>query len=307
MTDTEISPSLPPTNSQHQRLPSWLRDKRLNPSDGRNVKRMMREANLHTVCEEARCPNLGQCFTRGTATFLIMGERCTRHCGFCNISTGKPGPLDPEEPRHLAEAAAKLGLSHVVITSVTRDDLPDGGAEHFAQVIRALRQTLPRAAVEVLVPDFQGRRDDVATVLKAGPDVFNHNVETVPRLYKLVRPGADFAQSLAVLRQARDSSQTLVKSGFMVGLGETDDDIRELFPRLVEAGIHVVTVGQYLRPNMQALAVQRYVDPQTFAQYREWGLAAGLDEVFSGPLVRSSYLADEVRARALQNRESPLD
>lgn len=292
---------------KHKRLPAWLRDKRLNPGDGHSVKKMLRQANLHTVCEEARCPNLGQCFTRGTATFLILGEQCTRNCGFCNIESGKPGPPDLFEPQKLAEAAVKLKLAHVVVTSVTRDDLDDGGAGHFAQVIKALREHLPEAAVEVLVPDFRGRRQDVKTVLQAGPDVFNHNVETVPGLYAKVRKGADFEQSLAVLRQARDDSPALVKSGFMVGLGETDEAIRDLFPRLVDAGVHVVTIGQYLRPNLSALPVVRYVSPEMFAEYRNWGLQVGLDEVFSGPLVRSSYLADEVRAKALKNRGKSSD
>lgn len=207
----------------------------------------------------------------------------------------------------LAEAALKLKLAHIVVTSVTRDDLSDGGAGHFAQVIKALRQHLPQSAIEVLVPDFRGRQEDVRTVLKAEPDVFNHNIETVPELYAKVRKGADFLQSLAVLRQARDESPALIKSGFMVGLGEDDDAIRKLFPRLVEAGVHVVTIGQYLRPNLSALPVDRYVRPEVFAEYREWGLQAGLDEVFSGPLVRSSYLADEVRTKALQRRAQKAD
>jgi len=279
------------------RLPPWIRAQRFRPAAGRPVRQLLRAKTLSTVCEEARCPNQGECFGRGTATFLILGERCRRGCRFCNVAAGPPEPVDPDEPARLAEAARELGLRHVVVTSVTRDDLDDGGAVQFAACISALRAICPEATVEVLVPDFQGLRGAVDAVLTAAPDVFNHNVETVARLYPLVRPGAVLDRSLAVLTQARRAAQPLVKSGFMVGLGESDEEIDALLAQLAAAGVEVVTIGQYLRPRLDCLPVERYVEPALFERYRQLGIGHGLREVSAGPLVRSSYLAD-----ALLNR-----
>ncbi|MFH1808492.1 MAG: lipoyl synthase [Pseudomonadota bacterium] len=280
------------------RLPDWLREHKLNPGAGRAVRRMLRAAQVHTVCEEARCPNLGQCFERGTATFMILGDRCTRGCRFCNVQRGLAEAPDPDEPARVARAALALGLRHVVVTSVTRDDLEDGGADSFARVLHALREALPQASLEVLVPDFRGDLDAVATVLHARPDVFNHNVETVPRLYPRVRPGADYARSLAVLAHGQSVQGLLVKSGLMVGLGETDEEIASVLGDLAAVGVQVVTIGQYLQPRLDALPVERYVAPEHFEHYRELGRRAGLLEVFAGPFIRSSYLADELRQRA---------
>jgi lipoyl synthase len=284
------------------RLPSWLRTPACDPGAARPVRRLLRGGALNTVCEEARCPNLGQCFGRGTATFLILGDRCTRGCTFCNVERGVPSAVDADEPARLARAAAELHLEHVVVTSVTRDDLADGGAGHFVAVIEALRAALPAATIEVLVPDFGGCLESVDRVLAARPDVFNHNVETIARLYPRVRPQADLARSLQLLRRARQSSVPLVKSGLMVGLGEDDAEVAELLAVLAQHGVQLATVGQYLRPRLTALPVARYVEPERFVGYRMAGLAAGLEEVFAGPLVRSSYCADDLRQRVLQQR-----
>lgn len=284
------------------RLPPWLRTPACDPGAARPVRRLLRSGALNTVCEEAHCPNLGQCFGRGTATFLILGDRCTRGCTFCNVERGAPAPADAGEPARLAQAAAELRLEHVVVTSVTRDDLADGGASHFAAVIQALRAALPAATIEVLVPDFGGRLECVDAVLAARPDVFNHNVETIARLYPQVRPQADFARSLQLLRRARQAGMPLVKSGFMVGLGEDDAEVAALLTTLAQHGVQLATVGQYLRPRLTALPVARYVEPERFSGYRTAGLAAGLEEVFAGPLVRSSYCADDLRQRVLQQR-----
>lgn len=261
------------------------------------VESLLRERGLHTVCESARCPNKGECFERGTATFLILGGVCTRDCRFCSVDGGVPGPLDPEEPEHVADAAARMGLHHVVITSVTRDDLPDGGAEHFAATMRAVRGRLPQATVEVLVPDFLGDEHALDTVLAEGPEVFNHNVETVERLYRQVRPQADLSRSLAVLRYAAEhGGRSVVKTGFMVGLGETSAEVEALLEAVREAGVTVVTVGQYLRPSREHLAVVEYVPPETFAVYARFGEALGLT-VEAAPFVRSSYRAEETLRR----------
>jgi lipoic acid synthetase len=281
------------------RLPAWARNSRTDFESLNRVKRGLRLLNLHTVCESARCPNIHECFHRGAATFLILGERCTRGCGFCSVPKGDPVKhdmrLDPAEPANVARMAAEMKLRHVVITSVNRDDLPDGGSHHFAATVRAVRRALPQARVEVLTPDFCGDHGAVARVLDAGPHVFNHNVETVPRLYRRVRPQADYRQSLDVLAFARCYSESvLTKSGFMLGLGETEDEVRALLRDLRAAGAGVVTIGQYLQPTRRNLPVAAFIDPGRFQAYRDYGLALGFRTVFSGPLVRSSYMAEAV-------------
>jgi lipoyl synthase len=253
-----------------------------------------RSHGLSTVCEEARCPNRGECFSRGTATFLLLGDVCTRACGFCDIATGRPAAADPFEPARLAAAAREMGLAFVVVTSVARDDLADGGASHFVASIRALRRLDPAPGVEVLVPDFKGRFDSVRVVAEERPDVFNHNVETVRRLYPRVRRGADLDRSLGVLAAAKELVSGLTtKSGFMLGLGETREEVLELLARLKAAGVDVVTIGQYLQPSRHHLPVEEYVPPGVFEEYREAGEALGFRHVFSGPFVRSSYRAEE--------------
>lgn len=253
---------------------------------------MLRDLNLNTVCCSAKCPNEFECFSRSVATFLVMGPVCTRNCAFCNITPGAPAPLDEKEPERVAEASARLGLSHVVVTSVTRDDLEDGGAAHFAAVIRAVRARLPRATVEVLTPDFQGDGRALGLVLAEEPEVFNHNVETAPSLYPRIRPRADYGQSLAVLRAAAErGGKTLVKSGLMAGLGETPEELREVIGDLREAGCHIVTVGQYMRPSKEHPAVERWVHPDEFETLGAFGRSLGIPHVYSAPLVRSSYNA----------------
>jgi lipoic acid synthetase len=273
-------------------MPPALRRSLGRGDDVHGVQKLLRQHGLHTVCEEARCPNRGECFGHGTATFLIGGDTCTRRCGFCNVRTGKPAPLPAAEPEQVAHAAQSLGLKHVVITSVDRDDLPDGGAGHWAACIRAVRAALPQATVEVLTPDFKGQPELVDVVLAAGPHVFNHNVETVPRLYHALRPQSRMETSLSVLRHARGYGGRL-KSGLMVGLGESDDEVLETLAILADVGVDIATVGQYLRPTLQHWAVQRYVDDVTFGLFRAHGERLGIPHVFSGPLVRSSFHAAE--------------
>jgi lipoic acid synthetase len=281
------------------RLPAWARKSRTDFESLNRLKRGLRLLNLHTVCESARCPNIHECFHRGAATFLILGERCTRGCGFCSVPKGNPAPLDPAEPANVARMAAEMRLRYVVVTSVNRDDLPDGGSRHFAATVREVRRALPQARVEVLTPDFCGDHDAIARVLDAGPHVFNHNVETVPRLYRRVRPQADYRQSLDVLAFARRYSESaLVKSGFMLGLGETEEEVHALLRDLRAAGADVVTIGQYLQPTRHNLPVVAYIEPERFDAYRDYGLALGFRMVFSGPLVRSSYMADAVSDEA---------
>lgn len=267
------------------------------------LKRDLRRLNLHTVCESARCPNIHECFHRGAATFMILGNLCTRGCGFCSVPKGSPSKqeftLDPEEPANVARMSKALALRYVVITSVNRDDLPDGGSEHFADTVREVRRALPTSRIEVLTPDFCGDLKAVARVLDAGPDVFNHNMETVPRLYRRVRPQADYRQSLSVLRFAKQyRPDALTKSGLMVGLGETPAEVEQLLRDLVAADVDVATIGQYLQPTRRNLAVAEYVTPEQFDGYRDAGLAAGLRMVFSGPYVRSSYMAEMVNEEA---------
>ena len=281
------------------RLPEWARRSKTHYESLNHLKRGLRELKLHTVCEEARCPNIHECFHRGAATFMILGERCTRGCGFCSVQKLSPRKhdvqLDIHEPRNVARMAREMKLRYVVITSVNRDDLEDGGSHHFAETVREVRQALPEARVEVLTPDFCGDHDAVARVLDAGPHVFNHNMETAPRLYSRVRPQADYRQSLEVLAFARaHAGDVLTKSGFMVGLGETADEVRTLLRDLRAAGTDVATIGQYLQPTRRNLPVAEFVEPRQFEEYREYGLALGFKAVFSGPLVRSSYMADLV-------------
>jgi lipoic acid synthetase len=282
------------------RLPDWIREKKLNLAALREVKTLLREKALHSVCESLACPNRTECFSRGTATFMILGDVCTRSCGFCNVTTGRPyAPPSPDEPRAVAEAALAMSLKHVVVTCVTRDDLPDGGAQHFADTIHELRQLLPDAAVEVLTSDFRGNLNAVRVVVDARPDYFNHNVETVPRLYDYVRPGSRFERSLGVLREAKRYDATIVtKSGLMLGLGERRDEVLEVLTRLREAGCEIVTIGQYLQPKLEKLDVVEYVHPSIFDDYRIAGERLGFRAVFSGPFVRSSYMADVVAQHA---------
>jgi lipoic acid synthetase len=282
------------------RLPAWLRKPETAFVALHEIKRELRRLELHTVCESARCPNIHECFRRGTATFMILGDRCTRGCGFCAVPKARhPAPPDPNEPAHVAQMARAMNLRHVVVTSVNRDDLPDGGAGHFAETIRAIRAALPAATIEVLTPDFLGDLDAVMTVLEARPDVFNHNVETVPRLYPRVRPQARYERSLAVLEFAARNGGTLVKSGLMVGLGERCEEVEEVLRDLRRCGVSIVTIGQYLQPTRRNLPVAEYVPPEHFEAYRETGLRLGFRAVFSGPFVRSSYMAELVAHSAL--------
>jgi lipoic acid synthetase len=285
------------------RLPEWARRGRTHFESLNRLKTGLRQLNLHTVCESARCPNIHECFHRGAATFMILGNRCTRGCGFCSVPKGNPAKadmrLDPAEPANVARMAAQMQLRYVVVTSVNRDDLPDGGSRHFADTVREIRAALPEARVEVLTPDFCGDLQAVARVLDGRPHVFNHNLETVPRLYRRVRPQADYRQSLAVLDFARrHAPDVLTKSGFMVGLGETPDEVRALLRDLRQSGAEVATIGQYLQPTRRNLPVAAYIQPRQFEEYREYGLSLGLKFVFSGALVRSSYMADAVSEEA---------
>ena len=276
------------------RRPDWLRARIPSGREYQETKSILRTLDLHTVCESANCPNIGDCFSRHTATFLILGNVCTRACPFCDIRSGKPLPVDPEEPARVADAARRLGLHYVVVTSVNRDELPDGGAGHFAQVIRAIHEAIPSAKVEVLIPDFLGDEAALRTVLEARPDVLNHNLETVKRLYKRVRPAGRYDRSLELLRRAAAWTPAIpAKSGIMVGIGETVEEVEELLRDLHAQGVSMATIGQYLAPSSSHLPLERYVAPEEFAHYREYGLALGIRQVASGPLVRSSYHAEE--------------
>ncbi|HEX9109787.1 MAG TPA: lipoyl synthase [Longimicrobiales bacterium] len=276
------------------RLPEWARAGQTHFASLHELKTGLRRLGLHTVCESARCPNIHECFHRGAATFLILGNICTRGCGFCSVPKGRPGALDPAEPEAVARMARDMNLRHVVITSVNRDDLEDGGSAHFAETVRQVRAALPEARVEVLVPDFCGDMAAVERVLEAGPQIFNHNMETVARLYRRVRPQAGYRQSLEVLALARRRGAALTKSGLMAGLGESDAEVRALLEDLRSAGVDLVTIGQYLQPTRRNLPVAAYIEPRQFAAWQEYGLALGFQAVFSGPLVRSSYMADEI-------------
>jgi lipoic acid synthetase len=281
------------------RLPYWLRKPAAHHESVQALKRGFRRLNLHTVCESARCPNIYECFQRGAATFLILGNLCTRGCGFCSVPKGSPGKhsfnLDPAEPAGVARMAAEMGLRYVVVTSVNRDDLPDGGSRHFAETVRQFRLRLPEARVEVLTPDFCGDFEAVRRVLDAGPDVFNHNMETVARLYPRVRPQAVYRRSLDVLACARrHRADLLVKSGLMAGLGEKAEEVDALLADLRGAGVDVVTIGQYLQPTRRNLPVAEFITPGQFEAWRRHGLSLGFRMVFSGPFVRSSYMAELV-------------
>ena len=275
--------------------PEWIRAKLPSGGQFMEIKRILREQKLHTVCEEASCPNIGECFSKGTATFMIMGDICTRRCPFCDVGHGRPNPLDPDEPKHLAETVAALKLKYVVITSVDRDDLRDGGAGHFADCIKAIRELSPSTQIEVLVPDFRGRLDVALEILAATPpDVMNHNLETAPRLYKQARPGADYTHSLELLKRYKAlRPDVATKSGIMVGLGENDEEVREVMLDMREYNIDMITIGQYLQPTDGHLPVLRYVSPQMFKTFETEALDMGVKHAAVGAMVRSSYHADE--------------
>ena len=278
--------------------PDWLRVKAPQWERVGTVKEILRDLALNTVCEEASCPNIGECFNHGTATFLIMGPACTRACPYCDIDfEKKPKPLDPTEPDRLAEAVRRMRLNHVVITSVNRDDLPDGGASQFVQCIESIRVASPDTTIEVLIPDLCGNWTALATLLSAKPEVLNHNTETIPRLYRRVRPQGDYARSLELLRQTRQITPSVyTKSGIMVGLGETDEEVQQVMRDLRSVDCDILTIGQYLQPSQKHLGVQEFVTPAQFEAWREFGEAIGFLQVVSSPLTRSSYHAEQVRS-----------
>lgn len=281
------------------RLPPWFKQRLADPSVMSSMHGLLDELSLHTICQSALCPNIGNCFTAGTATFLILGDMCTRRCTFCAVKRGRPGPVDEEEPEHLLEAVEKLGLSYVVITSVTRDDLPDGGASQFTRTVTLLRENVASITVEVLVPDFRGSEKAIRMVVESSPQVINHNVETVPRLYPEVRPGADYTRSLELLYLVKKlNPETVTKSGLMLGLGESREEVIEVMSDLREANCDLLTIGQYLQPSPQHHPVIRFVPPEEFTEYETIGQALGFAEVASSPLVRSSYRAAELYDRA---------
>lgn len=305
------------TNARpRQPKPDWLRIRLGDPTNQNHVLRLIEGLNLHTVCQEARCPNIFECWSDRTATFMLAGDICTRHCGFCAVGKGAPGALDAEEPRHVAEAVRHLNLAHAVITSVNRDDLPDGGARHWAETIREVRALNPECKIEVLIPDFNGDEAALSTVLDAEPDVLNHNTETIARLYRRVRPDADYRQTLTLLERAgqrrdREARGMLTKSGIMVGLGETFDEVVELMKDLRSVSCDIMTIGQYLQPYERRLPVERYVTPEEFARWREIGMTLGFRHVESSPLTRSSYHARQQTAEqpspaAQENTEASL-
>ena len=280
------------------RKPAWIRARSPAGPEVQRLKSVLRENQLYTVCEEASCPNLGECFAHGTATFMIMGDICTRRCPFCDVAHGRPDPLDENEPHNLAQTIEAMGLRYVVVTSVDRDDLRDGGAGHFVACIQAVRAASPDIQIEILVPDFRGRKDRALNILRtAPPDVFNHNLETVPRLYRQARPGSDYAWSLDLLRQfKREHPGVPSKSGLMLGLGETLDEVRQVMRDMREHNVEMLTLGQYLQPSKHHLPVNRYVHPDEFEQLRVLGESLGFSQVASGPMVRSSYHADQQAA-----------
>ena len=281
-------------NAAFSRKPPWLR-KKIGLSSTNALKSELREKNLHTVCESARCPNIGECFSRKTATFMVLGDTCSRTCTFCAVGKGKANAPDPAEPLNVARMARRMGLTHVVITSVTRDDLSDGGARHYAETVRAVRAECPGAAVELLIPDFNGDAAALGAVLAERPDILNHNVETVPSLYHLVRPQADFGQSLELLRRAADCG-IITKSGIMAGLGETEGELVFAMEKLKAAWIRILTLGQYLAPSRRHAPVARYYEEEWFGRMAEIARHIGIERVFSGPFVRSSYMAEKVGA-----------
>lgn len=275
-----------------RRRPEWLKVRVPGGEQYTTIKNLIGQQRLHTVCEEARCPNMGECWSAGTATFMILGDTCTRSCGFCAVKTGRPGTLDWDEPRRVADAVKQMGLRHAVITSVNRDERKDGGAPIFAESIRLIREEVPGCRIEVLIPDFKGSEEALHIVLDANPDVLNHNVETVPRMYKIVRPQAKYHQSLELLDRAQKRS-FLTKSGMMVGIGETPDEVLSVMQDLRSVKCEILTIGQYLQPTKNHLPIERFVHPDEFAMYREEGKKMGFTHVESGPLVRSSYHAEK--------------
>jgi len=277
--------------------PGWLKVKLPTGDNYTDVKNLMRKQNLHTVCEEARCPNIAECWNHRSATFMILGDTCTRSCGFCNIKVGMPNELDFDEPRRVAESVKELNLRHVVITSVNRDELADGGASIFAETIRFIREKIPETTIEILIPDFRGIEEAFLTIMKNPPDILNHNLETVPRLYHVVRPQAKYSRSLKVIKWFKDR-YLKTKSGIMVGIGEKPEEVLSLMNDLLEHGCDILTIGQYLQPTKNHLPVDRFVTPEEFNMYKEEGLKMGFKIVESSPLVRSSYHADR-HARAL--------
>jgi lipoic acid synthetase len=289
-------------NSRPER-PDWLRIRLQTTQSFGEVRSMVGKLKLHTVCEEARCPNIYECWSEGTATFMVMGDTCTRACGFCNVKTGRPEILDKEEPEHVAAAVAQMRLEHAVITSVDRDDLPDGGAEHFASVVEAVRRRNPTTKVEVLIPDFQGNWKALERLLSSRPDVLNHNTETVPRLYWRVRNRAEYAQTLELLKRSsefrdRHFPEMFTKSGIMLGLGESAEEVQQTISDIRAQGTDILTIGQYMRPTMKHLPVERYWSPEEFSQLRDFAVGLGYRFVESGPLVRSSYHAKRHRQGA---------
>jgi len=277
-----------------ERRPPWLKKRLVINSQQSRVYEILKDLNLHTVCQSALCPNIAECFGKGTATFMILGDTCTRNCGFCAVASGKPQPVDEDEPRRLAAAVRRLNLKHVVITSVTRDDLPDGGAGHFASAIDELHKAIPEATVEVLTPDFQGDEAALKTVILSRPGIFNHNLETVPRLYLMVRPMADYRRSLHVLKKAGELDPRIyTKSGIMLGLGERRAEVSEVMKDLRDAGCSILTVGQYLRPSKAHLEIRKYIHPEVFLEIEEEAKELGFSYVASGPFVRSSFNAAE--------------
>ncbi len=285
----KIIPSAP------QKKPDWIRVKAASSPRFQEIKRILRENNLHSVCEEASCPNIGECFSKGTATFMIMGDLCTRRCPFCDVAHGRPKPLDQDEPRHLGETIAALRLKYVVITSVDRDDLRDGGSQHFVDCIRAVRELSPETKIEILTPDFRGRLDRALEILNTcPPDVMNHNLETVPRLYKQARPGSDYHHSLKLLKDFKTVHPNIpTKSGLMLGLGETDEEILAVMRDLREHNVDMLTLGQYLQPSAHHHPVMRFVPPDGFKEFERHAMAMGFAHAACGPMVRSSYHADQ--------------
>jgi len=276
----------------YQRRPEWLKTRLPVGDNYLNIKRLLRSSELHTVCEEANCPNIGECFSQKTATFLILGDVCTRGCRFCNVEKGVAQPLDFDEPERVAIAAKEMGLKHIVVTSVTRDDIPDGGAAIYAMTISAIRKYNPESTIEVLIPDFKGSDEALNTVIGESPDVINHNIETVPRLYKTVRPGAVYERSLRLLKTVSESSRTITaKAGLMAGLGEQFQEIVEVMKDIRDSGCDILTIGQYLSPTRNHLPVQRYYHPDEFKELKTIGMELGFKYIESGPLVRSSYHA----------------
>jgi lipoic acid synthetase len=275
------------------RKPEWLKRKISLSGRQKSVHESIHSSGLHTVCMEAKCPNKGECYAKGTATFLIMGSVCSRYCTFCSVSHGLPENLDLNEHQKIIDAITKLKLKHVVITSVTRDDLPDGGSSFYAELIQKIRAAVPKVTIEVLIPDFQGNKNAIETVILASPDIFNHNVETVPRLYKSIRPQAIYDRSLSVLKQAAQSG-LIVKSGLMVGLGESTEEIKAVMDDLHKNGCSIVTIGQYLQPSKEQSPVEAFISPEQFEEYKEYGQKIGIPIVYAGPFIRSSYMAEEI-------------